>query len=164
MQILQEQNDCLIVCWIPSNTCTNHWQRLCCRCSSKDPALSFMNQNVDSQHMNANFVLWSKMYVALTKWPSRLIEVTVVKSHTDASRWLHTNSSSTLAIPSWPGSENCLNHDIPNFLHIRDKLESLYVEKKNKWRSVLQQCVAVGEVFATAGHSMKTVVDHAPPS
>ena len=44
-----------------------------------------MNKNVDSHHMHANFDLWSRMYDALVKWPSRQIEVTVVKSHTDAS-------------------------------------------------------------------------------
>ena len=114
--------------------------------------------------MHANFDLWARMYDALLKWPSRKIEVTVVKSHTDASSWPLTSSLSTLATRSWPGSENCINHDIPNFLQIRDKLERLYVEKKNTWRSILQQCVAVGEVFSTASHTTKTVVDHSPPS
>ncbi len=162
MRILLELSDCLIVCWIPSNICISHGQWLCCRSSAKDKTLGSVNKNVDSHHMHANFDLWSRMYEALVKWPSRQIEVTVVKSHADASCRLLTLS--TLETPSGPSSKNCINHDIPNFLHIHDKLERLYVEKKNTWRSFLQQCVAVGEVFSTAGHNTKTVVDHSPPS
>ena len=47
--------------------------------------LDTWSHEVESHHMHANFDLWSRMYDALVKWPSRLIEVTVVKSHTDAS-------------------------------------------------------------------------------
>ena len=36
--------------------------------------------------MHPNFDLWLLMYAALVKWTSRVIDVTVVKSHTDASR------------------------------------------------------------------------------
>lgn len=164
MQTLQELNDSLIVCWILSGTCTSHGQWLCCRSSPKDKTPCYVNKNVDSQHMHPNFDLWLLMYAALVKWTSRVIDVTVVKSHTDASRWHRTSSFFILATRSWSSSENCIDHDIPNFLHIRDKLERLYAEKKNHWRSILQHCVAVGEVFSTAGHSMKTMIDHAPPS
>ena len=59
---------------------------------------------------------------------------------------------------SWHCSWNSLEHDIPQFLEIRNKFETLHQIKRKQWRGFLHFCLGIGEAFSDLTRSPRMQV------
>ena len=101
-----------------------------------------------------NFDLWLEMRKSFLKWEDRSITIHIVKSHQNYNnlpkfeKYLaQGNEIVDLA------AKMAVQNDLPHFTKLRNSIEEQFVLHKNKYRTIFNVVLAVGEIFSDENKS-----------
>ena len=105
--------------------------------------------DIGACHQMKNYDLWLDMRNSFLKWKDRKISIHVAKSHQNYSNL--PNYEKHLA----KGNEIIdlaakliVQNDLPHFTQLRNSIEERFGLHWNRWRSILNVVMAIGEIFS----------------